>query len=644
MRHINPKQPSVATSYRPDIDGLRALAVLVVVLFHLGARPFAGGYVGVDVFFVISGYLITGLVEGDIAQARFSLRTFYLRRLRRLAPALLLMSTFACVAAYVVLYPEDMRSFAASLVAQFASLQNVWFLSEGEYFRNGETKLLLHTWSLAVEEQFYAVWPLLLLATRRRSIRVRIGLFIALAAASFALNLVFMAVSPKASFFLLPARAWELVAGGLLALAERNTQLARIPAPRWRSVASVLGLVAICFAVLTYSDTTRFPGVAAALPVVGAVLVIAAGIGGSSFVGKLLAHPILVHIGRISYPLYLWHWPFLALAHHLHYDTKGSAMAIAIGIASFVCAELTYRFVESPIRDRAWLGSPRALLAASGPLVALSVAYGVLVYTTDGAAFRYPPLARPFLTAGLAASENRCGFSFRVLHPRASMCALYTSETSDTPGAATRRVLLWGNSHADMWSRLFIDLGQQQHTSVYLTARNCRPLHDSAACSSAIQANVLASIDAAGITDVVLASTWHGSYGIDDAVFEKEMADLATKLAAHHVTTWWVVDPPAGDTLAPRAAYEKNPVAPVAGEVSALAYAPVHQRQLDLFATLSEGRPSMHIIDPTRTFCDAQRCVAGRDGQVWYHDPNHLTDDGARAALQSFTPVFRATR
>jgi len=624
------------STYRADIDGLRAVAVLAVLLFHLGVPGFPGGYIGVDIFFVISGYLITGLIQAEIRAGTFALSRFYLRRVRRLAPALIVVSVPVAVAAFLVLYPEDMRSYASSLALQFVSLQNFVFLAEGEYFRGAETKLLLHTWTLAVEEQFYLLWPLLLLLTRRVRASKQFLVIAALIVVSFALNLALMRLSPKASFFLLPARAWELGIGGLIAVLEHQRFFGWLTRGR-RTALAAAGLVAIVLAVTQFSLRTPFPGHAALLPVLGAALVVISGIGGSNPLGKALSHPAAVHLGLISYPLYLWHWPLIALSTYLHHDVREPLVAAAILVATLVLAELTYRLVETPVRTRRWLPTPRRLLTATGLAALLLSAFGVHAWATQGAAYRYSPVARAMLTAPFASRSNRCGMAFRALHPASQVCSLHDE------AAARRRVLLWGNSHADMWSALFVDLARAERTDLFLNARNCKPTPSTGFCHPGVNAAILDFITRERVSDVVLASTWYGAEGVRDEDFEADLAKLVGQLSAKRVRTWLVVDPPRAPELDPLAAFEKNHQSPRFAVVPFAQYAPDKQRQQALFARLAKANPGVYVIDGSVAVCGPAGCRGGEGAQSWYRDVGHLTDAGARRARAQFLPAFRAS-
>lgn len=620
--------------YRPDIDGLRAVAVVAVILFHLHVAGFSGGYIGVDVFFVISGYLITGLIYSEVKEKNFSVKAFYVRRIRRLAPAFLTSLSVVSFFAFFLLKPEEMRSFGASLAFQFVSLQNFFFLSEGEYFLGSDLKPLLHTWSLAVEEQFYLFWPLLLLLIRQQSVKVQILLIAAIMLCSFAVNLAFMALSPKTSFFLLPGRAWELGTGGLIALFETKSVFREMLSHRVRTVLGVIGLVIVCFALFSFTADTPFPGYAALLPVVGTAFVLASGIGSSTVVGRFLSLRPVVLVGLISYPMYLWHWPIIALSRQFTLDLTPLTIA-AIFVTTVALSAATYRYIESPIRSRRWLASNRWLISSAGIGFAAFTSFGVHTWLTEGASYRYSPVARNLLTAPLAARTQRCGMVFKVLHPREQVCALHANP------AATRRVLLWGNSHADQWSSLFADLASQSGSAFYLNSRNCRATPDHDFCGKHVQNAILDFIASEQVTDVVLSSTGYGSYGVPDEIFEKNLSSLVQQLAQSGVRVWLVIDIPAGAALNPVVAFEENPNSPALGKITLGEYMKTKQREQRLFDSLSRTYAGVKVIDPSINLCDSENCLGGKENVVWYRDSNHLTDVGANMAREQFEPIFK---
>ena len=326
--------------YRPDIDGLRAVAVVPVVLYHAGVPALTGGFVGVDVFFVISGYLITGIVAAGIAAGSFSIVEFYERRARRILPALFVVLAASVAAGWWLLLPEPLERFAKSLLAATLFGSNFWFLdSARDYFAPGsDFAPLLHTWSLAVEEQFYLFFPPLLWAVARwrRGREVRLVAWLSLA--SFLGAVVVVAVDPPLAFYLAPLRIWELGLGALLALRP----VPRLAARWQREGLGALGLAGIAVAVFGYDDLTPFPGFAALAPCLGALAIIAVGSGGS-VVNRALAIRPVVFVGLISYSLYLWHWPILAfLRVRLGEVELPSGVAAVAVLASLGCTLVSF--------------------------------------------------------------------------------------------------------------------------------------------------------------------------------------------------------------------------------------------------------------------------------------------------------------
>ena len=312
---------SQSRKYRPDIDGLRAVAVLPVVLYHAGYKAFSGGFVGVDIFFVISGFLITSILTEDIQRGGFSLASFYERRLRRIFPPLFVMAACCLVVAFVLYPPDHLLRFGKSLIAMTFFVSNLFFWREapgGGYFaetgRSFDTDALLHTWSLSVEEQFYVFFPWALYALHRWARHREFAVLSAAIVFSFALSAWGLERAPAATFYLLTTRSWELLLGAVAA-----KWILRFPETRWlRETLSIIGVGLIAYAVFCFTKDTPFPGPNAIFPCVGAFLIIFAGMGGPSSVGAVLSTRPAVSIGVISYSLYLWHWPLIAFLKYFH--------------------------------------------------------------------------------------------------------------------------------------------------------------------------------------------------------------------------------------------------------------------------------------------------------------------------------------
>lgn len=341
--------------YRREIDGLRAVAVLPVILFHAGFEAFSGGFVGVDVFFVISGYLITTIILSDMNNGKFSIVTFYERRARRILPALFFVMICCLPFAWLWLTPNHLKDFSQSLAAITVFSSNILFWSESGYFGTaGELKPLLHTWSLAVEEQYYVLFPLLLMALWKLRKRWIFGTLVIVATVSLILAQWGAYNKPTAAFFLLPMRAWELAIGALIAFyflyKKEQTQL--LTSHKASSEAlGALGLALIGYSIFAFDHSTPFPGVYALIPTLGTALIIIFATA-DTVVGRLLSSKSMVGIGLISYSTYLWHQPLFAFARHRSLEAPSVPLLLVLSVLSIVLAYLSWRFIEMPFRDK----------------------------------------------------------------------------------------------------------------------------------------------------------------------------------------------------------------------------------------------------------------------------------------------------
>ena len=366
--------------YRPEIDGLRAVAVLPVILFHAGFGLFSGGYVGVDVFFVISGYLITSILLADLERGRFSILRFYERRARRILPALFVVMLACLPFAYLWMLPTQLKDFAQSLVATVFFASNILFWREDGYFAAAaELKPLLHTWSLAVEEQYYLLFPPVLLGLWRIGRRWAFWAVVTVAVLSLGLAEWGWRNSPSANFYLAPTRAWELLAGSICAFLSLGR------AQRSNEVLGAAGLGLIVFAIFAYDDTTPFPSLYGLAPVAGTALVILFASGGT-WTGRLLSLRGFVGIGLISYSAYLWHQPLFAFARLRTIGEPTTVLMTGLAVLSLLLAWATWAWVEQPFRRRGTqlLPERRTMFAASGTVAAVFVAIGLAGHVGEG--------------------------------------------------------------------------------------------------------------------------------------------------------------------------------------------------------------------------------------------------------------------
>lgn len=427
--------------YRREIDGLRAVAVLPVILFHAGFVAFSGGFIGVDVFFVISGYLITSIIADELEQGRFSLISFYERRARRILPALFLVVAATLALGWRYLLPSDMKDLSQSIAATAAFSSNLLFWKESGYFETAaEFKPLLHTWSLGVEEQFYLAFPLLLAATWKFARRGLVLLLALGCVASLVVSQLALSIDQSATFFLLPGRAWELGIGALVACLLRRNPDFRMQ-DHTRDFLAAFGLLLIAYPIFAFDARTPFPGVHALAPTIGTAMVIAFA-DASTRTGRFLSMPLLVGIGLVSYSAYLWHQPLFAFARHASLEPPGTATYLVLSAISMGLAYLSWRFVEAPFRKRGVLRR-RTVFRFAGLATASMLAVGIAGHLTGGYFFRQD------YTRRMTAVEDALRINFGL---DAACDAPFTDDprcrTSNAP-----EVLLWGDSYAMQWAR-----------------------------------------------------------------------------------------------------------------------------------------------------------------------------------------------
>jgi peptidoglycan/LPS O-acetylase OafA/YrhL len=554
--------------YRPDIDGLRAIAILLVIGFHATPGLIPGGYVGVDVFFVISGFLITGLLLEDLEKRAFSFAGFYARRIRRIFPALVVVLLVCLVAGWLLLPPSEFSSLGLNIFGGAAFSANLVLLKETGYFDLAAAqKPLLHLWSLGVEEQFYIVWPILLLLTFSRKISVTV-LAVVLLIASFVWNMK-EAGSP-ADFYLPVTRAWELMIGGILVTVgsqseklglDRAMRLLR-PFPAWkppaswawfsahRDIRALLGLLLIVAAVIGLNKDSPFPGWRALLPTVGAALIISA--EGAWLNRKILSSSLAVLIGLISYPLYLWHWPLLSFARSFDPEPSRQLRLAAI-LAAILLAAITYQWVEKPIRAARYASLKILILCLA---MVVTGGAGLAIANWQGFPSRVPELVRNSATVSVDASAAW----------RAHTCFLEPNESKSNfvPECVERThrplLFLWGDSMA---AALYPGLKQLQGSIVFgiaqFTAAGCPPVPSFPVPGQphCLDNNdyVFSVLREVRPEIVLLYSAWSGSpaYG----GFLPNLQDLVLKLRLLHIPRVIIMGPPPNWTDGlPKAAYD----------------------------------------------------------------------------------------
>jgi peptidoglycan/LPS O-acetylase OafA/YrhL len=636
-------------SYRPEIDGLRAIAVLSVLFYHAEFAGLPGGFMGVDIFFVISGFLITSFIIKDLSAGTFSFTNFWERRARRILPPLFVVVAATLVAGWFILLHIDLRELGHEMASQSLFSSNLLFTKQGGYFdRASDLKPLLHTWSLAVEEQFYLFFPLFLFLVTRY---LKPGLSLVLWSAtiiSLLIALICVDISQRYAFYLLPFRGWELLAGALIAVGAIPAKASATT----KEAVSMAGVALLVAGLLFYDKSLLFPGYVALLPVVGTAAIIWSNTGYTTHVGKWLSWTPMTAIGLISYSLYLWHWPVLVLARYVsvpyaefHWWIRLAGVAVCL-----LLAIATWYFVEQPVRRKTVLRSTRSIYLTSFAGLALMGACGLALVYGNGMPHRLDEQVA--LYAGgiddINPDRHRCD--------QPSVDRIRAGDVCETNAQAGRpSFALWGDSHGDAIAPAFVNASVRANKNGYLlTARGCPPILDTENSDVVYRYNCKEQNDAfldlilrEQIQRVYLAAYWssvlsergkivHAGEQWQTAADERypnaNMAALARtldKLQKHGIAVSVLVDVPTASIDPPRmlamqeyAGIEKKFALPAA------AYRDALENGIYAFRRLYDAR-HLAFIDPGTLLCDTQTCRTEVDGRSLYHDRTHLSVFGA---------------
>jgi peptidoglycan/LPS O-acetylase OafA/YrhL len=633
--------------YRPDIDGLRALAILPVILFHadLGCT---GGFVGVDIFFVISGFLITTIIFKELNDGTFGLTAFWERRIRRILPALAIMVLATLLAGFIWFLPGDFELMGKSVIAQSILLSNVFFYRQGlsgdGYFATvSDTKILLHTWSLAVEEQFYVLFPLLLIFLARNKRFSIAQTILWLGASSFVLAVVGSYYWPGATFYLLPARAWELMLGAFLAVVHGR----QVVHSRMNEFLGWSGLSLIFYSIFFYTRNTRFPGLTAIPPCLGAALIIFSGSGvKSTSISRVLAFKPVVFFGLISYSLYLWHWPLLVISkyyNYYHYGTKTQSWQLraALLLLSIGLAAASLKWVESPFRKR--LICPRRsqiFSLAGGTMLTLTIIGGG-VYFNHGIPARMTAKADIFF-------YSKYDIAFRNDMTPQQAAAGQFAELGAQSTNQPIEIILWGDSHAMSVAPALDELCRR------FSVRGIEATHSATAPilgyfkqdrfglsenSLNFSESVVEFITRRHIKKVIIAARW-SHYGPPD-VAGARLIETVQRIMASGASVYVLKDVPEPGFDVPLRAgllIQQN------GDLTQLEVTPDKDGVLNndyepMFNHLSKIGAT--ILDTPKFFLNSNgRFDIIRNDKVLYSDEQHLTVAGSKLLLPMFEPLF----
>jgi peptidoglycan/LPS O-acetylase OafA/YrhL len=609
-----------ARAYRPDIDGLRAIAVLAVLLFHCGVPGFPGGFVGVDLFFVISGFLITGQLAGDIEAGQMSIGRFYDRRIRRIGPALFVTLIVTAVASAALLLPSYLVAMSWALVSAATSVANIYLWRvAGDYFAPMSTfQPLLHTWSLSVEEQFYLFVPVLMMVCARPLRRRWVLLFGPLCLGSFAFSLVITGPWVAANFYLLPSRAWEFGIGALVA----TTPLPAITR-RWAAEAmAVAALALLLLPVFLFDDETVFPGLNALWPCLGAALLIHVGGGARPAVTALLGTRPFVAVGLISYSLYLVHWPIISLMRYRAVAPLDGAQIAGVVVASVVLATLMWRYIEQPFRRPAAALTRRRVFAGGLGAIAVACLLGLVGIAGRGFPARFPGFAEQ------QAADLELWKSGRCFLPGDVEELDWSARDCTRIATGPRKVMLWGDSYAAHYVPGIIANADALHATVLqYTASGCPPalsLHARPRCEK-FNAHALDIIRTEHVQTVILSARWtdhlHSSLG--------QIGSTLAALDAMGVSVVLVGQSPEFAADAQVVAFLKGSRDPGAVNRWTVAF------PLAINDTLRRIAGEHAFVDPMPALCDGSTCTYQDRGTFLFLDYGHYSVAGSALAVRA---------
>lgn len=656
--------------YREDIDGLRAISVLAVVLNHAGISLFAGGYIGVDIFFVISGYLITTIIVREIESNDFSIIRFYERRIRRILPALFGVVAFTVVVCAVMYDSAKFAEFGKSFIATTLFASNINFWRESGYFdAPSQLKPLLHTWSLAVEEQFYIFFPILMFLIFRYARKFIPAILLSIAFLSFGFAVASVAKDPSAAFYLAHLRAWELLVGAILALRLIPAGISK----KYGNVIGLLGLGMVLFPIFQYSESTKFPGVSALLPVLGAAFIIFSGSEEKSFANHFLSLPPLVFIGKISYSLYLWHWPIIIFSKYYSIRPLTTIQLSGVLIITLIISTISWRFIESPFRNKNFM-STRQIYAFA--------ASGMVVMLTTGAAIYF-----------LHGFPERQGLEYLNHNSKKEEAWRFTEcniNASDDPQGITPcqignknsipSFLIWGDSHAPTYGKAIHSSASNVGISGILTySQGCptllhmtpNPQVGDIPCLAYHEMVLKYLEEHPEIKTVILASRW--TIWIEETRYKQEegaapyltdaLNELPDSANGEELFTLGLertiqtikgmgrdiviiapapeigYDVPSANFIASRTGRDINQIiAPTIDE-----YLNRNKKTFAIFKSFEE-RYGIQIIEPWKLLCQDGICRAAIDGIPLYNDDDHLSVFASEMISDIFNPLFESIK
>ena len=631
-------------TYRRDIDGLRAMAILPILLYHSGIPGFDGGFIGVDIFFVISGFLITSIIMREVNEGNFSFINFWARRARRILPAALIVVIFTLIAGWFFFAPVDYIELGRSARTQAFFAANFFFWGGSGYFDGpSELKPLLHTWSLAVEEQFYIVFPLVLILLHKLLPTYKRLALILLFSVSLVASIIWVKDYPLATFYLLHTRAWELLLGGLLVLLPLHSTQYRALA----EVVSLAGLATITYCVIKYDSSIVFPGMSAVPPTLATAALIWANGRHNTIVKQLLSLQPMVWVGLISYSLYLWHWPLIAFARYSAIDELVLTDKLLLISASVILAYFSWKFIETPFRKKQLLVTNKKMLYSAFASILIVAVVGQQIRMAKGFPLRLPEYARNYAIGAIWSKDQKECYK---LNQAGELCRFGTNDTSKP------ELFFWGDSHAAALLPGVIEKTKEHGLiTLHASKSSCLPLLGVGAAlkgnskCTAFHQLMINQLRSSGVKHVLIAGAWAAyvnvetvdkKSGVSPDVFRNYLIDMVEDLRAENIHVWIVRQVPwQGEAIAhklTKLAMEHRDTAGVGLPLKE------HLHRQEFVNAVFDGLTddSVTILDPTPLMCTDIFCPAQKDGYSLYKDNDHLSVQGAMMLRELFEPVF----
>ena len=609
--------------YRAEIDGLRALAVLPVILFHAGFEWFSGGFVGVDIFFVISGYLITTIIITEMAEDRFSVINFYKRRARRILPALFFVMAVCLPFAWLLLVPNELKDFGQSIVSVSIFSSNILFWIEAGYFdAAAELKPLLHTWSLAVEEQYYLLFPIFLMLTWRLGVKwiiflLAIVFFSSLGLAEWASNQINQPKIISAAYFLLPTRGWELLVGVFVAFYLKSNTF--FNSKMFNQMMSLIGIIMISYSVIAFDKNTPFPSLYTLVPVIGTALLILCSVQKTLVYNFLTLKPI-VGLGLISYSAYLWHQPLFAFMRSSVLGDLSELILISLCAVSIILAWFSYRFIETPFRDRSVTPSNIMVTTLIGGTIAFT-SLGLLLHFGNG-------------------FDSRLNYGENIItiekSPKRDEC--HTVETPCEFFEGTPKFATFGDSHVVELSYALAEHMQPYGYSVQQNSyTSCRPniRKEEPYCFEWTAKAIDRIINDKDI-EVVLVSYRLGAVKPEKLeIVLEDLRVIIKKFSENEKKVYFLSQPPLLDHSIQKQIFIKK-----SNDILGPTRIQWMQTNNSVYSFLKSLPKDVVVLDIANVFCDDNRCYGSDNNGYYYYDDNHISLYGARKIVEYFSTNF----